>query len=611
WIGSGGDELVLKVNTEGNLFPFYSIPGLQNDANLSCLLADKSGSLWMGLTESSTSLLRFDRKTRTVISFPFNPAPGKFQAKSVLVLMQDNEGFLWVGTENGLFKINPKTFHFQHFKHNKTDPESLSNDVVYALLQDSRHRIWVGTFGGGLNLLDVKKGKFRHFRHDPANPLTIGGDIVTSLHEDRQERLWVGGGFGYPNPAIPLFFDRFNPDGTFTHFAQAGTLGDVSGIIEDSRSNFWFMCGWLNSNIQRFEPATGFFTKYQFPNIVSSSNYATSLLAAKDGKIWMLTDNALVALDPDSILFQSYATDFGIRVIGHGVKHGMTKSSTGEVFFIGQGGFYTFSPDNIQRIGQKKPDFVCVTGIKVRNEPVFPGKNPILEKPVWQTDIIRLAHDQSDLSFQLATFNYRNPGGTRIEFMLENYDDTWRNDLLDGEATYLKLPPGKYFFKTSSINNQRVRIEGASIRIIISPPWWKSGWAYSLYATLFFGGIFFLYRFQLYRRLEHAEKLRLQELNSVKTKLYTNITHEFRTPLTVILGMARQVLDNPKDYFRHGLEMIIRNGQNLLDLVNQMLDLSKLESGKLSLHLQQGDVVNFLKYLVGSFHSLAESKEIK
>ncbi len=608
WIGSG-DELVVKVNPEGNLFPFYPIPGLQNDANISCLLEDKSGRLWVGLMENSINLMRFDRKSRTVISFPFNPAPGKFQAKNVFDLMQDKEGFLWVGTENGLFRVNPQTFHFQHFQHRDNDPESLSSIWIGALLQDRQGRIWAA--GEGLNLYDPKKEKFLRFLHDPAAPQTIGGNIVTSLHEDRHGNIWVGGGYGYPDPSNPLFLDRFNPEGTFTHFAQTGVLGNVNCIVEDRRGNFWFACSWLNDNLQRFEQGTGIFTKYPLTNIANSSNSANSLLATKNGEIWILTDNALVALDPDSVLFQSYAADFGIRVIGHGVKQGMAQSAAGEVFFIGKGGFYTFFPEKIPWIGNNKPGFVYITSLKVSNEPVFPGKNAILEKPVWQTSIIRLAHDQSDFSFHLANFNYRNPESSRIEFMLENYDNSWRNDLFQGEATYLKVPPGEFTFRTSSVNNQGIRTEGAIISVIISPPWWRTWWAYLCYVTFFSGVTFSLYRFQLNRRLEHAETLRLHELDTVKTKLYTNITHEFRTPLTVILGMARQVLDNPKEYFRYGLDMIIRNGHNLLELVNQMLDLSKLESGKLSLHLQQGDVVNFLKYLVESFHSLAESKDIK
>ena len=142
----------------------------------------------------------------------------------------------------------------------------------------------------------------------------------------------------------------------------------------------------------------------------------------------------------------------------------------------------------------------------------------------------------------------------------------------------------------------------------IRPPWWQTWWAYLCYTLIFGGSIIGLYRFQLQQKLKKAERLRLQELNDFKTKFYTNITHEFRTPLTVILGMAQQVLERPKTRLGSGLNMIIRNGQNMLSLVNQMLDLSKLESRKLQVCYQQSDVVSFVRYITESFHSLAEDK---
>ena len=155
----------------------------------------------------------------------------------------------------------------------------------------------------------------------------------------------------------------------------------------------------------------------------------------------------------------------------------------------------------------------------------------------------------------------------------------------------------------------------AELQLTVLPPWWRSWWAYVCYALLLGFAVRSYFQFSVNRaklqaqlNLEQLEAKRIKELDTVKTQLYTNITHEFRTPLTVIMGMAQAVINKPEEHFKNGMDMIIRNGQSLLNLVNEMLDLSKLESGKMQLHLINGDVINFLRYIVESFHSLAESE---
>ncbi|WP_373495062.1 ATP-binding protein, partial [Aquiflexum sp.] len=205
-----------------------------------------------------------------------------------------------------------------------------------------------------------------------------------------------------------------------------------------------------------------------------------------------------------------------------------------------------------------------------------------------------------------------DPQSNQYSYLLEGYDPDWRDAGTLHMANYTRVPHGEYVFRVRAANSEGVwNPEGTSIRVVILPPWWRTGWAYFCYFLLIGGSIYTVYNFQLRQRLEKAEALRIKELNAVKTKLYTNITHEFRTPLTVILGMAGQVMDNPDEHLRKGLKMIMRNGQNLLTLVNQMLDLSKLESNKLTLHYHRADIVSFLEYLVDCFHALAAKKDIQ
>jgi Signal transduction histidine kinase len=207
--------------------------------------------------------------------------------------------------------------------------------------------------------------------------------------------------------------------------------------------------------------------------------------------------------------------------------------------------------------------------------------------------------------------------------MLENYDQDWRSDLIEGKTPpYLNLPAGQYVFKVRGRSSAGVyNFKGSTLHITVLPPWWHSWWAYCFYVVLAAAAIrcYLMLSIRRARRREQLafearEMVRIRELDTFRTRLYTNITHEFRTPLTIILGMARQISSNSNRAAViptvTATEMIIRNGEQLLQLVNEMLDLSKLENGKMELQAIQADIVSTLRYLVESFHSLAKDKSI-
>ncbi|HQU96487.1 MAG TPA: ATP-binding protein, partial [Saprospiraceae bacterium] len=196
-------------------------------------------------------------------------------------------------------------------------------------------------------------------------------------------------------------------------------------------------------------------------------------------------------------------------------------------------------------------------------------------------------------------------------------DKDWVESGTRRTATYLHLPSGSYVFKLQGSNSQGMwSPKIAELKIIVTPPWWRTWWAYALYGLLMGFGARSYFKFRINKaklqsqlHYEQQEAKRVKELDTVKTQLYANITHEFRTPLTVILGMANQVKNDPEKYLVKGVDMIVRNGENLLNLVNEMLDLSKLESGKMTLNLIHGDIISFLRYIVESFQSLAAGQK--
>jgi signal transduction histidine kinase/CheY-like chemotaxis protein len=288
-------------------------------------------------------------------------------------------------------------------------------------------------------------------------------------------------------------------------------------------------------------------------------------------------------------------------------------------FYIGtQNAVYQFNLNDLQP--NPHPPRPTITDLLFNNVPVpvrgtygdSLGTSP-LEVTMPYTRDLTLAHTQNNFSLEFTGMVYTFPKEVTYRYILEGYDDDWTNTDYDrASATYTNLPPGNYTFRLQAANHSGVwSTEDAVLDIRILPPWYWAPWSKALYAALALGLLYLLYRFQLNRQLAQAEAARLKELDTTKTRLYTNITHEFRTPLTVILGVAEKIRQAPKKMLQEGLELITRNGQNLLRLVDQMLSLSKLEAGTLSVDLVQGDVVTYVRYVQQSFYTLAEAKHIE
>jgi signal transduction histidine kinase/DNA-binding response OmpR family regulator len=286
----------------------------------------------------------------------------------------------------------------------------------------------------------------------------------------------------------------------------------------------------------------------------------------------------------------------------------------GHIAFGGTNGGTVFHPDSIT-LDAFKPR-IAVTGIMVDN-------NELSTYPEWKDkavsgiDSLSFTYDMNSLTFHFAGLEYNDPDKLRYRYIMATIDKKWINSGLQNSASYSNLQPGSYVFKVNSSNTSGIWSDQIkTIFIFISPPWWRSPLAYTVYFILLGLSIGTYLKFMNNRALlkaqlsfEQLEAKRIKELDVAKTQFYTNISHEFRTPLTIILGMAQKIAEGPTEYLKEGTGMIIRNGQSLLKLVNEMLDLSKLQSGKTTLDIVKGDIITFLRYIVESFHSLSENQK--
>ncbi|KPL21251.1 MAG: hypothetical protein AMS23_09590, partial [Bacteroides sp. SM1_62] len=294
-------------------------------------------------------------------------------------------------------------------------------------------------------------------------------------------------------------------------------------------------------------------------------------------------------------------------------------SNDGEIFFGTGRGMISFYPDSIQLNQYIAP--VRITDFKIHNRTVLPGEESVLKKSITYTDQMELKHNQDHLSFEFTILNYLDPELNQYKYMLEGLDMDWIYSGSRNFAIYSNLKPGEYTFRVSGANNDGIwNPVGTSLNITINPPPWLTWWSYLVYGSILIGIILLYRRYILSRaklrtavEIERMEKEKVEELDHMRSRFFANISHEFRTPLTLILGPVEELKKNLTELStknRGLLQTIQRNARRLQKLINQLLDISKLETGKAKLQVSEGNLSEFIRAIVLSFLSLAESKDI-
>lgn len=624
--GPGGQ--VFKVVEEKSVFGYV---GTYMEDYIQAFCEAQSGDVWVGT--KNKGLLRIDFESGEGVSYrndPHRAEPAELEKKAdqfdngkkqlfdnISKIHEDKEGNLWMGKwlqDAGLMRFNPVTSDLKVYHHNPEDRNSLASDMIMDMLEDKKGRLWVATANGDLNRYDPDIDGFIRFAALNSLPSMASckskNVFFPKLTLARDGAIWIGGSGG-DKTNIPLSLARFDPETASIQFfnlklspGAVATPEWVNGLEEDADGNIW-----LNTEfaLRKINPKSGVSTTYGSQFLGSSA--LRGMVMDAQGRLW-LSGEGLIVFNPSNGSSFIYHTAAGIKTMPFQWRSAY-KDSKGHLFFGGRSGFHHFNPEEIGNAQVTPAPEVLITDFNLFDKPVSPGEKGLYFANIWESEEIRLAYNQDVFTFRFACLDFLYPEGNRHKFILEGYDQDWRIAGIEPIASYVKVPPGHYTFRVKAANRNGVWGEEKAIRVIVLPPWWGTWWAYSLYLTLVLAVLYAFYRVQIDRKMEQAEALRLKELDIVKTRLYTNITHEFRTPLTVILGMAQQALDHPEHNARAGLEMITRNGQHLLGLVNQMLDLAKLESGKMSLHYRQGDVVNYLRYLAESFHSFAQSRGVQ
>ncbi len=612
--------------------------GTRTLINPTSLSRDHTGSIWVGSWHSGLFIHNPDRE-----AFQFFMTDVGETSDPVAPLIsraeEDASGRRWLASrKNGLFCWDPRGGAIQNWRSEPGRKNSLSDNSVKWLVRGKKDYLWVAT-SVGLDRLHLPTGQVTQFlgkqyQFERLYRLQDGSVLATyhgkgifrmedeeaarfipcrsnledinwrlkdlhTLKEDSAGRLWLG--------TNQLGLLRVDPD--CNRFELLLRFYGVKGIAFDQEGKVWITTH--SSGLKLFDPETNELTPLA-PEEQAKIGMAHSIQMDDRGRLWLMTANGITEFDP---LTRKVVRQFSYRYWQSADNPWFWntppgKFSSGELYFTSPNGLFYFHPDSVRT--NSFPPKVALTSFSLFGRRLEPGSDPLLPRPLAYLDEITLLHDQNDITIGYAGMHFKAPAANTYRYRLVNFDDRWNEVGAQRTATYTNLSPGRYRFEVQASNSDGVRNEqGAALWIVVRPPWYQTTWARLLFVAASLVLLFLTYRFLLRRQAERAEAFRLQELNHFKSRFYANITHEFRTPLTLILGVSDQLRQKFGQKGEAELGLIARSGRQVLHLVNQLLDLSKLEDHRLDLHYVQADIIPFLRGLAAAFDSAARRKGVE
>ncbi len=616
-----------KISFTKNKFRFYE--PARDHTSLSAnevrsVFEDQYQNLWIGTREGKLYCYDKERRLKRIFSSHTKALNDISFDGMVYDIIQDKQGVLWLGTKgDGIikasFKGNPKDLKFsiEHFRNNPNDLYSLSNNFVYSLTEDSKNRIWVGTFGGGLNLVEKNNGKIQ-FKNSNNSFVDYPSSFnkIRHLQEDNKGQIWIGTTDGL------VIFDpnKTSVDSViFSHFQKKPgdinslSSNDVHYIFKDKFNHMWIgtFGGGLNKVIA--EPVGEIPPKFKTFNSAYDLPVDIVLGIQQDnrGHLWLTTEKGLSMFNPQKEIFLNFSELDGLRNSVFS-EASCFRGHHNELYFGCSDGYYTFQPDSID-LDDKAPPLALIN-LQLFNKNVKIGEEGSpLKQALSETKSLTLKYNQSVFSIEYAGLDYRNPERLEYAFILEGFEKEWNYVRNQRKATYTNLPAGTYKFRvkcsyTGVFDNKTDH----SLEILILPPWWKTTWAYLVYIILLFFIILATRRIVLEIIRLRNQVIIEQKLTELKIRFFTNISHELRTPLTLIMGPTEELIKNnpgvnkTKEY----LEIIDKNARRMLRHINQLLDFRKIQTGKMHLKVAQTEIVAFVKDIYSGFEELAASRKI-
>jgi ligand-binding sensor domain-containing protein/signal transduction histidine kinase len=630
---------------------------LSNNA-VTSIIEGGSGDLWIGtdgggLVHYNTINDRFEQyKNR-------KNDPNTLPSNSVTSLYMDNNGELWVGTfHGGLSKFNKSNKTFTNYLSGSGHPELLSGYSIFAIYEDKSGNILAGGHNSGINILDRKTNTIKHIYNNPDNNNSLSSNYILTFYTDFQNMIWIGTYHGLSrwDPKTNMFINYYQNDFDKNSLSHNW----VYSITEDSKNNLWIGTAsglnLFNRETQKFE---SFSRKDGFVNDVING-----IIEDKKGNLWMSTNGGLVIFNPENKEVKNFDISNGLPG-NEFMKCAYYKGKNDVLYFGNTKGLVYFSPEDIKTNTFVPP--VHITDFNIQNNPVPIGKDGSpLQKHIIETEEIVLKYDQTYITFKYAALNYESPEKNQYAYMLEGFDKDWHYVGNERKATYTSLKAGEYTFRVKGSNNDGIwNEEGASVRIVVLPPWWKTWWFKAMSFLFIISCLFVVYYLRIsslrrqklvlenrvFKRTEELNKTntaleiqsenlkmtnelliekqklieaqkgellhsneQLSLLNATKDKLFSVLGHDLKSPFNHILGFGELLMKNIEDYpldkIKRNVKYMIDGTHMAYDLLENLLNWSLSQRGALKVCATQVNIKQMLEDTLRVLKQQAKTKHI-
>jgi signal transduction histidine kinase/ligand-binding sensor domain-containing protein/CheY-like chemotaxis protein/AraC-like DNA-binding protein len=578
----------------------------------SAMVTDKYHNLWV--STDGNGLYCLNQKGEIIHQFKHDARrQGSLSHNKIKCLLPEEDG-LWIGTINGLNFYNFKTGKFDQYFHNPDDPSSIGDDRIYDITKDSRGRLWVATYRGGLCLFNKGNKTFKRFVSKPGDLHSLSTNGITTIHEDAEKNLWIGTVSGlHKMPAGKISFEQY---GNHTLGNPEGGGDYILCIYEDTHRNLWI--GTRDTGLKLKTKNSDKLKTFTMRDGLPGNNI-NGILEDGHGYLWMSTESGLSRMDPETLKFKNYNRNDGL-VCTEFNFNSFYVDDDDFMYFGGYNGIVKFHPDSIRE--NNEPPVLRLTKFKIFNRevPIDGAGGGVLNKSLEHTPAIALNYLQNVFSVEFAALSFINANKNQYAYKLEGFENDW-NYVSDPVATYMNLSPGDYTLLVKASNNDGIWMSApVGLDLTVLPPPWKTWWAYSIYCLVILGLLFALIRFNKMRwklahdlKIEHLEKEQQEQLHRAKLNFFTNIAHEIRTPLTLIVSPIELLTErySGNAFLQRQLKMVSSNTGRLMRLINQLLDFQKQEAGNLQLRPVEGNLVELLKEIVFSFTEHANARHIR
>lgn len=604
WFGTDGGGLSF-YDVFLEKFNFFHNQQVPEDINIDvvrALFVDKYETIWIGTSgKGLTSYVPQSRLWKTYTRSA--GSRNSIRSNRIMSLLGDGNGKLWIGyQEEGISILDLVSGEFQHF--NEDSNIKLPVNTVWKIYKDSNERFWLATRNDGLIHFDPEKGVLNQYIHDPNDSLSIPGNNIRTIEEGRNGDLWIGTE-NHGIARLDIASGRFH--------SLSYQEGNTQTISSNSIKSLYFDGGnllWIGTNGNGINALN--IDTYELISISTKDGLANDvvygILPDASGNLWLSSNKGITKITAHLSQSPNYTITNYTNYDGLATEFntGAYFKNVDETLYFGSlEGFYWFRSADI--FFNNIPPKTAITELYV------------FDKPMDIKNEITLKYNENTLTITMASLVFSSPNKNEFQYKLENHDENWIESGNNHQARYTNLAPGVYNFLAKSSNYDGIWTEDpVSVQFTILQPWYLNVWSKLVYTVVFILAVIWIYQYLKWRwqikfliQMKEEEANRLLEIDRFKTNLFTNISHEFRTPLTLIVGPVERLMnasENP--IFKSQLNLIKQNSQRLLNLVDQLLEVSKIKSGKLELKIQKGNLGLLLQSIVSNFFYFAAERDI-